>query len=331
MPIGISHDPREVLVRRKFFSLRPQPLEQWLWKQGIAPSAERVFWLHWQEGMRNGDWCSSIALKRVATLCSLDISSVTRAYQLLARLGLIRRQDPGRDPSRPFERAVCITEVRVPRELLQELSRHPDRTSNRAPIAAAATPAIEPTAEQGAASVAQPVATTSDPFKGLPARERQRALGALLAQLSADERRQYHEALRLHQPHILFDPNSRLDEQGRARLLQFLQIAAAKPLPATSIAASAASSPMPSIRKLTVFEIARLRRELHATTGIERAAGLLREIVWAVEQGALSRFTSLHGMRIALKKVREGAWTRPNRMPPNWSRELAHSELCRTA
>jgi hypothetical protein len=332
MPIGISHDPRELLVRRKFFSLRPQPLEQWLWKQGIAPSAERVFWLHWQEGMRNRDWCSSIPLKRVATLCSLDISSVTRAYQLLAKLGLIRRQDPGRDASRPFERAVCITEVRVPRELLHELGRFPDRTSNRVPIAAAATPAIEPTPEQGAASVAQPMATTTDPFKGLPARERQRALGALLAQLSAHERRQYHEALRLHQPHISFDPNSRLQAQGRALLLQFLQIAAAKPLPATSIAASAAASPpKPVVRKLTVFELARLRRELHATTGIERATELLREIVWAVEQGALSRFTSLHGMRIALKKVREGAWTRPNRMPPNWSRELAHCELCRTA
>src|SRR5580700_2507053 len=121
MPIESSRDPREQLVRRKYFTVRPQPLEQWLWRQGIAPSAERVFWLHWQEGMRNRNWCSSIPLRRVAALCSLDVSSVTRAYQLLGRLGLVRRQDPGRDPSRPFEQAVAVTEVRVPRALLQEL------------------------------------------------------------------------------------------------------------------------------------------------------------------------------------------------------------------
>jgi hypothetical protein len=24
-----------------------------------------------------------------------------------------------------------------------------------------------------------------------------------------------------------------------------------------------------------------------------------------------------------LKKIREGAWTRPNRMPPNWARALS--------
>ena len=72
-------DPREVLAREKYFSLRPQPLEQWIWKQSLPPSAERVFWLHWQEGMRNGNWCSELPLKRVAALCALDLSSVTRA------------------------------------------------------------------------------------------------------------------------------------------------------------------------------------------------------------------------------------------------------------
>ena len=161
MPTESSHDPREVLVRRKYFSLRPQPLEQWIWKQGIAPSAERVFWLHWQEGMRSRDWCSSIPLKRVATLCALDISSVTRAYQLLAKLGLIRRQDPGRDPARPFERAVCVTEVRVPRELLQELGRYPDRAPTQAKAVPSASAVVAPSCpaseKQRAASAAPAV------------------------------------------------------------------------------------------------------------------------------------------------------------------------------
>jgi hypothetical protein len=332
MPIESSHDPREALVRRKYFSLRPQPLEQWLWRQGIAPSAERVFWLHWQQGMRNRDWCSSIPLKRVAALCALDISSVTRAYQVLAKLGLVRRQDPGRDPARPFEQAVAITEVRVPRELLQELARYPDRTSRQA--TADTTAHCVPQVSASASSAEQaPMRTAQDPFKGMRARECQRALGALLSRLSANERRQYDEALRIHQPQLTFDENSQLDPQQQGTLLQFLQIAAAKPLAATSTAASAtnlAAAPT-GPRRLTVFELARMRRDLHVIAGMERGAELLREVVWAAEQGALRRFTTLHAVRIALKKIREGAWTRPNRMPPNWSREFAHSEQCRSA
>ena len=66
MPNESTHDPRVVLLRDKYFSLRPKPLEEWLWRQGIPPSAERVFWLHWQEGMRNEDWCSAIPIKQVA-------------------------------------------------------------------------------------------------------------------------------------------------------------------------------------------------------------------------------------------------------------------------
>src|ERR1035438_6111152 len=126
----ISHDPRDRLVREKYFSLRPKPLERWLWQQGLPQAAERVFWLHWEEGMRNRDWCSQVPLKRVASLCCVDPSTVTRAYQLLKARDLIRREDPGRDPVNPFQQATAVTEVRIPRELLTELSRSP----NRAPI-----------------------------------------------------------------------------------------------------------------------------------------------------------------------------------------------------
>jgi DNA-binding MarR family transcriptional regulator len=329
MPTNSSLDARDVLARRKLFSLRPQPLEQWIWKQGIAPSAERVFWLHWQAGMRNRDWCSEIALSRVAAQCSLDVSTVTRAYQALARIGLIRRQDPGRDPARPFERAVCVTEVRVPRALLQELGRFPDRAIPR--------PAAEPPEQEGRPEQEGSPAQTggqaplADPFRGLPARERQRALNGLLTQLSPQERRQYQEALRLHQPHIAFDADTNLDGAGRAVLLQFLQIAASRPQSTMTDPVPARRPPAPVSRQLNHLELALLRRQLTAVANNERAPELLREIVWAVEHGALARFTTVHGTRIALKKLREGAWTRPNRMPPNWLRQLARSDLCRTA
>src|SRR6185312_6968016 len=120
-------DPRNRLVREKYFCLRPRPLERWLWSKRIPASAERVFWLHWQEGMQRGDWCSEIPLSRVARECNLDVSTVTRAYQVLTRLECLRRTDQGRDPANPFQQATALTEVRVPRELLAELNRHPNR------------------------------------------------------------------------------------------------------------------------------------------------------------------------------------------------------------
>lgn len=319
-----SRDPREVLVREKYFSLRPRPLEQWIWQQGIAPSAERVFWLHWHEGMRSGDWCSALPLKRVAALCFLDVSSVTRAYQLLARLGLIRRQDPGRDPERPFEQAVAITEVRVPRELVEELARHPNRQriseATSLPAGSALNPPKTPETPR-----------PRDPFEGLSGRERLRALSGLLARLSANERRQYDEALRTHRTTLSFDPHCVLNPEERARVLQILLLAAPRALPETY--AAGRRSPATTAehlgqeglgpRRLTVFELARLRRDLYALVGLANGAEILRQVVWSVEQGALRRFTTLHATRIALKKIREGVWTRPNRMPPNWSRELA--------
>jgi len=336
MPQQTSHDPRDRLVREKYFSLRPQPLEQWIWKQSLPPSAERVFWLHWQEGMRNRNWCSEIPLKQVAVQCALDISSVTRAYQALGKLGLIRRQDPGRDPARPFEQAVAITEVRVPRELLQALNRHPNRHGLEAAARAASSPLVVEAAPAAAStqSATSPESNDAgrrsrDPFEGLSGRERMRALGALLARLSARERRQYDEALRTHQAHLSFDADCQLSAEERGRVLQFLQVVAPLPPAAATAAANAPRPPIPGPRKLSVFELARLRRDLHQLVGIERSATLLREVVWSVEEGALRRFTTLHAVRIALKKIREGAWSRPNRMPPNWSRELAAPALLR--
>src|SRR3569833_2283323 len=120
-------DPRSRLVREKYFCLRPRPLEKWLWSKRIPASAERVFWLHWQEGMQRGDWCSEIPLSAIARECQIDVSTVTRAYQLLTKLGCLRRTDQGRDPANPFQQATALTEIRIPRELLIDLNRYPNR------------------------------------------------------------------------------------------------------------------------------------------------------------------------------------------------------------
>ena len=73
-----------------------------------------------------------------------------------------------------------------------------------------------------------------------------------------------------------------------------------------------------------MFELARLKREIQkaGSCGSDRPE-LLREVVWSIEVGALQRFKPVHAMNIALKKIREGVWTRPHRMPPNWMRGLS--------
>src|SRR6516164_5406735 len=137
MPVDFSLDPRTVLVRRKYFSMRPRGLERWLWQQQLPRAAERVFWFHWDAGHRNRTWCSQIPIRLVAQACCLDPATVTRAYQLLQKLGLMRRESSGRDPACPFQQPVALTEVRIPRALLAELDREPDR---RTPDAGAPRP-----------------------------------------------------------------------------------------------------------------------------------------------------------------------------------------------
>ena len=328
MAFESHHDPRVRLVREKYFSLRPKPLERWLWSQGVPASAERVFWLHWQEGQQRGDWCSEVPLKRVARECCLDPSTVTRSYQLLTRLGCLRRTDPGRDRDNPFCQATAITEVRVPRELLVELDRHPNRRAG--PPERAPTTIAPPSAESppvGACETPKP----ADPFAGLRTRERLMALGQLTRAMSAQEESRYREALRTHQGHMEFDADSKLTAEERGRVLQFLTCVAVEPRRAVQgVGAPGVVTSKP--RKLSVFELARLRRDLQSVTTIEAAPELMRQVVWSIEEGSLQRFSPLHGLHIALKKIREGAWTRPNRMPPNWARAMsAAPETCRRA
>ena len=328
-------DPRDRLVREKYFCIRPRPLERWLWSRRIPSSAERVFWLHWQEGMLRTDWCSEIPLSRVARECDLDVSTVTRAYQLLIRLGCLRRTDPGRNPANPFQQATAITEVRLPRELLTELDRHPNRrdsaTKTRGHEQGRAVP---PSVSPPPPTPEHATTASTDPFPGLTGRERARVLAKLTDQMSDTERHAYQEALRLHHPHMDFETHTKLSAEARAQILNAL-VTLATPA-ATSAAASAEATTRPPStaptrisRKLSLFEVARLNRELQNTMPASSTPELLRQVIWSIELGALKRFDTRHALHIALKKIREGLWTRPHRMPPNWTHTAP--ETCRAA
>jgi hypothetical protein len=303
MSIESAHDPRSVLVKRKYFSLHPKPLERWLWKQSLPPAAERVFWLHWEAGMQNGDWCSEIPLKRVAFECCVDPSTVTRAYQILKALELIRREDPGRDPNNPFQQATAITEVKLPRELVAELSKSPNRPSK--------SEATAPM-EAGAQTVDQP-----SPEASPKARFSRGQSQAMWSRASAGERARYFAASRDRLTALEFDANTQLTPEDRGEILsQLAQIAAARPTASQVKPVTAAAPKGP--RRLSVLELARVRRQIQDLVPSTTSPEVLRQVVWAVEHGALQRFAVSLAVNIALKKIREGAWARPHRMPPNW-------------
>lgn len=320
MSIENERDVRTVMAREKYFSLRPKPLERWIWQQSIPQAAERVFWVHWEEGMRRGDWCSELALRQVARECAVDTSTVTRAYQALKRLGLIRREDPGRDPANPFRQSIAITEVLVPRELLTSLSRFPNRHRPEAPRVRA-NPELP---------AAAPLPAHKPKAPTIARRETQ----ALLAKLSDPERTAYFAASRDRRTSMAFDDETRLTAEERGRVLGLLtSISTAAP--------SAVVSPRSSVtapqglstnrpRRLSPLEAARVRSSVVEATTAQDGPELFRQVLWSMEEGALQRFAPRLALNIALKKIRDGAWTKPHRLPPNWL-AIARAETCSVA
>ena len=331
-----SRDPRTALVREKYFSLHPKPLERWLWQQGLPQAAERVFWLHWEEGMKRGDWCSELSLREVARECCIDPSTVTRAYQVLKGLGLIRREDPGRNPAQPFQQAIAITEVRLPRALLVELGRAPNRPSRveRRPQNAAERPAERGGEEEGSAANvagAPPEAAAA----AAPRFDRARS-SALLRKLSDRERVEFFHASRDRRTAMTFDAASALSAEERGGVLEILaRVSAARPAPQpTSAGLGVRSAPAVDLskpRRLSALEAARVRKQITQVVGVGAATEVFREVLWSVEEGALRRFETPLAVNIALKKLREGLWRRPNRMPPQWLRTAAAPETCTAA
>ena len=315
-------DPRTRLAQDKFFTQRPKPLERWLWRQHVPAAAERVFWFHWSEGARNGDWCSQFALHFIARQCEVDTSTVTRAYQVLKRLGLIRRTDPGRDTANPFEQATCITEVLLPPEMLAELQASPNRLSPRTrPRGQAPTPLPVASA---------PTSRPPHPHEHLALAQRRTRLKELAAALSPTEQDRWNKAICGSARHLDFDPETRVPAEIQAEIQQYL---AAREAPKTGVLAppSPAAAAPPRPRRLSVFDVARLRHGLQKIGSVQDADELTRQVLWSIEAGSLRKFGVMHAVNIALKKIREGQWTRPNRMPPNWLRKLsdgAQPETC---
>ena len=330
-----AQDPRRVLCERKYFGMRPQPLEQHLYSLNLSQCAERVFWLHWDAGYLRGDFTSEIAISEVARRVRANSSTVTRAYQALREHGLIRRQDPGRDPSRPFCQATAVTEVLLPRDALPALLGSPERMVPAGKMQTDGATLVRRHADSSTqvnASTPQPDLVKDkqqEQLEALRAKFSGRASQTVFAKLSDDERADLFNAQRLAQagqPQA-WQPASdtRLDTGEILWLRDYLARYAneSKQRPASEMPAKGAACAKPGIRRICTFSLAYLRKQLtqHLTAG--EVDEKYREIVWAAEEGALMKFEPRLAINIALKKLKEGVWTRPNRMPPNWRRAVA--------
>ena len=319
MSIETSTDPRTALVREKYFSLRPKPLEQWLWAAKAPGSAERVFWYHWDIGHQNGTWVSQVPLRIVAKECRLDAATVTRAYQWLKARGLVRRIDAGRDDANPFRQATALTEVYVPRELLKRLAAEPNRRRREGRAEVPEEPRLV------GASQRVPTTPGATPTPVLSRHESQ----AIFQKLSADERARFYAAQKARRTAVEFDTDSGLAEAERSHVLQTLgSFAAARP----PVASPVAIKPRKATQsRLSVLRVAEARQRLKVAKGEGDGRDLnelLREVIWSLEEGSLAKFETRHALSIACKKVREGAWSRPFRMPVDWRVHRALPETC---
>ena len=336
-------DPRVTLVREKYFGLRPKPLERWFWDAKAPGSAERVYWYHWDIGHQNGTWISQVPIRIVAQECALDVATVTRAYQWLKGRGVLRRVDAGRDDANPFRQATSLTEVYVPRDLVQRLSASPNRrgrTPSQRPVTDGPAMAGVGPAPQ-AASAAPSAVSTADSAKAYSRRESQQ----IFRKLSDAERGRFYAAQKNRESSMAFEAGSALDADEQTHINATLSLlakpskggaaaAGADPKPSSSAVGSGRAGSARAPKTLSLMQIVALRSRLKRAKGEgdERDVDTLtREIAWSLEQGSLARFEHQHAVAIACKKVREGQWSTPFGMPAGWNVRSAGAELCVSA
>lgn len=312
-----GHDPRSYVAAKGFFTQRPDVIEEYLWDLGLPTAAERVFWFHWREGMRSGDWCSSVPIKVVAARCRLDVSTVTRAYQVLKAHQLIHRESSGRDPNNPFQQATAVTEVRLPRELVTQLSRMPKRFSDRA---------VRPVEK----AEVRPAPMPAGLERPAPSRS---LVTALIRKLRGEDSRAFMAAMNAKASSVTFSPACPLTDTEKSVLNEWLAHLARQPAEEPRREAPAPLPPAAQTgpRRLSMIELARLQAKVRDVVAGSDAPDAIRQVAWSVQYGALRRYPPAMALNIAAKKLREGCWTRPNRMPPNWTFLTAVPGLCGAA
>lgn len=318
-----GHDPRTFVARFGFFTQRPDFVEEYLWSLDLPPAAERVFWFHWREGMRSGDWCSAVPIKVVAARCRLNVSTVTRAYQVLDEHKLISRDSSGHDPNNAFQRATAVTEVRLPRELVTQLSRMPKRFADKGAARVQENTENRPT--QTPAEIQAPALDRPPPSRTL--------VTALIRKLRGTDSRAFMAALDSKAQQMTFSADCSLSDTERCVLNEWLKHLSAQPPEPIKRETPAPLPPTAHVgpRRLNLLEVTRLQAKIRDVVIGRDAPEVIRQVAWSMQHGALRRYPVAMALNIAAKKLREGCWTRPNRMPPNWTFLTAVPEMCGAA
>ena len=133
-----------------------------------------------------------------------------------------------------------------------------------------------------------------------------------------------------------FDADTRLGPTERAHVLSTLEsLARARPAQRTPDRPASQAAPVQKgPRRLPALEIVKLQKSLRTlanASGTPASEALIREVLYSVEEGALTRFPVPLAINIALKKLREGAWSSPYRMPADWGVRRAPAESCSAA
>jgi hypothetical protein len=232
-----------------------------------------------------------------------------------------------------------VTEVRVPRDLVVSLSREPNRRASRvsegdsgmrAPAANVPPRHVQAEIVRVAAAPHSTGPTASAAPTGIPSREQSREL---FAKLSAGERTRFARASTHRRTTLEFDADSRLTPTDRAHVLSTLDsLARARPASAPAPAAATTASAAP--RRLAALDVVKVQKRL-STLATARTEGvsaqLMGEVIYAIEEGALVKFPIPLAVNIALKKIREGAWSSPHRMPLDWRLRRALPVHCSAA
>lgn len=324
--LAVAHhgDPRRLACEVKYFSIRPVPIDQYLVRIRLPLVAYHAFWLHWDIGRRNGDFLSEIALSEVAARLGCDESSVTRAYQRLKQEGLLRRYRPGRDPGNPHLEPIAITEVTLPSELSKQILKAPDRrqrTVINGPGTQDTAQGVPITPTSADIHTAQQ-AGGSDPEAAVWVRPRGALRIALraLSKMSPEEKARYEAFREGRIENLSWDADTALTPEEREVILMSLRQARLiqiQPAPSHTPARRppiAAQGP----RRLSTVTLAQLRSRLTRHLALKDVPRRLLEITWAVERGNLRKHPVMLAVNIAVKKVREGLWNRPYRMPPDY-------------
>jgi hypothetical protein len=176
-------------------------------------------------------------------------------------------------------------------------------------------------------------AQTASQAPAEPARLTRAESAALMRKLSDTERAAFFVASRDRRTMMTFDAASVLRPDERGRVLELLtQISTERPAAAPAARPSSPAKPLEfaKTRQLSALEAARLRKRVGEVVPTAAGAEVFRQVLWSMEEGALRRFDPRLAANIAIKKIREGVWTRPNRMPPNWL-AAARTETCSAA